>query len=331
MCKRLLVLSAAAVLRGTKSAAAGCRRVSSLSSWPWPRSAVALAAAAAGVSVPVGLAAGVMGRSSALAEGRAEDGIADNHAAIVREFMVDMTCDSCVSAVKAALEPIPGVSSVDVDLSAQTVRVTGTSTLPRLVDAVSSTGRVAQLIGIGSSSPQDFPGVSAAVAEFKGPSLFGVARMTQLAGDLAHVEITLDGLQPNRRHAVALHEYGDLTQGPSSTGRRYNPTGAAYGSLEGESRRAGDWGDLVADETGRAHRVHIDRHLQVWDVIGRAVVVYGIADSADCEERGERVAAAVVARSSGIGGNPKKLCSCDGTTIWDAGPDRVTPTQYSNM
>ena len=36
-----------------------------------------------------------------------------------------MTCDHCASAVRAEISKIPGVSGVDVDVAAGTVRVSG--------------------------------------------------------------------------------------------------------------------------------------------------------------------------------------------------------------
>jgi hypothetical protein len=54
---------------------------------------------------------------------------------------------------------------------------------------------------------------------------------------------------------------------------------------------------------------------QVWDIIGRALVVYEhSAHSTD----GDNVAA-VIARSAVAGDNTKKICACDGTLIWEAG------------
>ena len=54
---------------------------------------------------------------------------------------------------------------------------------------------------------------------------------------------------------------------------------------------------------------------QVWDIIGRALVVYEhAAHSTD----GANVAA-VIARSAVAGDNTKKICACDGTLIWEAG------------
>lgn len=40
-----------------------------------------------------------------------------------------MTCDHCVAAVSSAIAALPGVSDVDVDLSAGTVTVTSASAL----------------------------------------------------------------------------------------------------------------------------------------------------------------------------------------------------------
>ena len=39
--------------------------------------------------------------------------------------VVGMTCDHCASAVRAEIGKLPGVTGVDVDVAAGTVRVTG--------------------------------------------------------------------------------------------------------------------------------------------------------------------------------------------------------------
>jgi copper chaperone for superoxide dismutase len=58
----------------------------------------------------------------------------------------------------------------------------------------------------------------------------------------------------------------------------------------------------------------------VWDIIGRALVVYEHAEHG-CD--GANVAA-VIARSAVSGDNTKKICACDGTLIWEAG-DLIPP------
>lgn len=75
----------------------------------------------------------------------------------------------------------------------------------------------------------------------------------------------------------------------------------------------GDLGTLDADEKGEAFFSGVKPKLRAADLIGRSIVVYGTEDKSDAG-----VAAAVVARSAGVGENYKKLCTCDGTTIWEA-------------
>lgn len=53
--------------------------------------------------------------------------------------------------------------------------------------------------------------------------------------------------------------------------------------------------------------------LRVADLIGRSIVLYGTEDKAE-----PGIAAAVIARSAGVGENYKRICTCDGTTIWES-------------
>lgn len=53
--------------------------------------------------------------------------------------------------------------------------------------------------------------------------------------------------------------------------------------------------------------------LKVSELIGRSIVVYETEDKSD-----PGIAAAVVARSAGVGENYKKICTCDGVTIWES-------------
>lgn len=184
----------------------------------------------------------------------------------------------------------------------------------------------------------------AAVAEFKGEvyghgNVRGVVRFVQVDEDTTLIEGTLDGLAPGR-HALVIHQYGDTTKGLDSVGGVFDVVPAAgegalsdggrerdgddVGSIEGSSAgaaasgEAGRLGSVVADAEGHAvipSRV-IDGRVKVWDVIGRSLAVH------DDEGGG---AAAVLARSAGVGENLKKVCQCDGTVIWESSPDDFTP------
>ncbi|CAH1424836.1 unnamed protein product [Lactuca virosa] len=70
---------------------------------------------------------------------------------VMTEFMVDLSCEGCVKAVKNKLQTVNGVKSIDVDLSNQVVRIFGTLPVKTMAEALEQTGRKARLIGQGSS------------------------------------------------------------------------------------------------------------------------------------------------------------------------------------
>ncbi|KDO63677.1 hypothetical protein CISIN_1g020436mg [Citrus sinensis] len=147
---------------------------------------------------------------------------------LLTEYMVDMKCEGCVDAVKQKLQTVTGVKNVEVDLSNQVVRILGSSPLKTMTEALEQTGRKARLVGQGV--PEDFL-VSAAVAEFKGPDVFGVVRLAQVNMELARIEANFSGLSPGK-HGWSINEFGDLTKGAVSTGRVYNP------KIEGSAKEA---------------------------------------------------------------------------------------------
>lgn len=222
---------------------------------------------------------------------------------LMTEYMVDMKCEGCVNAVKNKLQIVDGVKSVEVDLESQVVRILGSTPLKSMTEALEQTGRKARLIGQGI--PEDFL-VSAAVAEFKGPDVFGVVRFAQVNMELSRIEANFSGLSPGK-HGWSINEFGDLTKGAASTGKVFNP------STEGVNKPLGDLGTLDTDENGNAFFSGVKEKLRVSDLIGRSIAVYGTDDKSD-----SGVAAAVIARSAGVGENYKKLCTCDGTTIWES-------------
>ncbi|XP_059641039.1 copper chaperone for superoxide dismutase, chloroplastic/cytosolic [Cornus florida] len=223
---------------------------------------------------------------------------------LLTEFMVDMKCEGCVNAVKNKIQTVNGVKNVEVDLSNQVVRVLGSSPVKTMTEALEQTGRKARLIGQGV--PEDFL-ISAAVAEFKGPVIFGVVRLAQVNMELARIEANFSGLSPGK-HGWSINEFGDLTKGAASTGKAFNP-----GNNMAEQEPLGDLGTLNVDESGEAFFSGVKQKLRVADLIGRSIAVYGSEDRSD-----PGLTAAVIARSAGVGENYKKLCTCDGTTIWEA-------------
>ncbi|KAL5215397.1 hypothetical protein ABZP36_006798 [Zizania latifolia] len=222
---------------------------------------------------------------------------------LMTEFMVDMKCEGCVTAVKNKLKTLEGIKNIEVDLNNQVVRVLGSLPVRTMLDALHQTGRDARLIGQGN--PNDFL-VSAAVAEFKGPVIFGVVRLAQVNMELARVEAIFSGLSPGK-HGWSINEFGDLTRGAESTGKVYNPSDYL------STKPLGDLGTLEAGENGETQFSASKEKLKIVDLIGRSIALYATEDRSD-----PGIAAAVIARSAGVGENYKKLCTCDGVTIWES-------------
>jgi copper chaperone for superoxide dismutase len=224
---------------------------------------------------------------------------------LLTEFMVDMKCEGCVKSVKNKLQDVNGIKNVEVDLTNQVVRILGTSSVKTMTEALEQTGRTARLIGQGV--PEDFL-ISAAVAEFKGPDIFGVVRLAQVNMELARIEANFNNLSPGK-HGWSINQFGDLTKGAASTGKIFR---SSNGTTVKEPP-VGDLGTVEVNEQGEAFFSGVKEKLRVADLIGRSIVVYKTEDKSD-----SGLTAAVIARSAGVGENYKKLCTCDGTTIWEA-------------
>ncbi|XP_042615358.1 copper chaperone for superoxide dismutase [Cyprinus carpio] len=226
------------------------------------------------------------------------------------EFAVQMSCDSCVNAVKGVLERDPGVQSVHVDLAKEQVLVETALTSLQVQSLIESTGRRAVLKGMGGSETD----LGAAVAMISGASQ-----------DRCLIDGTIDGLTPGA-HGLHVHELGDLTQDCMSCGDHFNPFRKQHGAPQDSERHVGDLGNITAAPDGRASFRLEDSQIKVWDVIGRSLVVDSGEDdlgrgkhplSKITGNSGERLACGVIARSAGLFQNPKQICACDGVTLWE--------------
>lgn len=79
--------------------------------------------------------------------------------------------------------------------------------------------------------------------------------------------------------------------------------------LSDEVPPIGNLGRVTASETDTSGFHVVSETIKVSEVIGRSIVISSFG--------GERIMCGVIARSSGLFQNPKKICTCDGITIWD--------------
>ena len=119
-----------------------------------------------------------------------------------------------------------------------------------------------------------------AVCVMKGDSaVTGTITFTQQDSSV-NVTGEITGLAPGK-HGFHVHEFGDNTNGCTSSGGHFNPHGKTHGSPTDEVRHAGDLGNVIAGEDGKAIINITDKQISLTgplSVIGRTVVVHADID-----------------------------------------------------
>ncbi|ALC40544.1 CCS, partial [Drosophila busckii] len=222
---------------------------------------------------------------------------------------------------------LEGMGRIDIDSAAGRLTIETVAPWSEVQDKIESTGRRAVLSGFGGQSAVALINNTGCVVD-RTP-VQGAVRFTTIAAEQAGVVVdgVVDGLEPGL-HGFHIHESGDVSKGCESVGDHYNPRNSPHGSPQAgaSQRHAGDLGNIRADETGRATFRFIDAGLDIWDIIGRSVVITSNADdmgeggnaqSLIDGNSGDRIACGIIARSAGILQNFKRICACDGVTLWD--------------
>ncbi|XP_072946838.1 copper chaperone for superoxide dismutase [Epargyreus clarus] len=201
------------------------------------------------------------------------------------------------------------------------------TTLPSTVvlDMVAKTsGKRAVLQGFGET--QSAVAMVSSQVCCKG-GVLGVVRFQESPDGALIADGSVDGLRPGL-HGLHVHDAGDLSQGCSTIGDHYNPHGSPHGGPTDplDRRHAGDLGNIVADERGRATFRIVDNVLKVWDIVGRSIAITERRDdlgrgtsplSKINGDSGSTIACGIIARSAGVFQNPKRICACDGVVVWD--------------
>lgn len=158
---------------------------------------------------------------------------------------------------------------------------------------IEATGRRAVLTGFGGKSCVSI------ISSNKIEALKGVVRFCAISDSTSGCVIdgAADGLQPNLKVAINVHEYGDVSSGCESVGSVFEQSSHSEKVVN-------------SDANGQLSFRIVDQHLNVSDLIGRSVVI----SKADSKER---LGCGIIARSAGIFENYKKICACDGVTLWE--------------
>lgn len=139
----------------------------------------------------------------------------------------------------------------------------------------------------------------AVVVPTQGNQAAGVVNFTKTEEGL-RLHATFEGLSPGR-HGFHIHESGDCSAADaSSAGAHFNPSGESHGR-PGSGSHAGDLGNVVADDQGRATLDVIIPDLALEGenaVVGRSIIVHAQPDDLRTQPTGgsgARLACGVIA------------------------------------
>ena len=144
----------------------------------------------------------------------------------------------------------------------------------------------------------------------------GLVRMVQVASNMTIIDLSIHGLSPGTYHAT-VRETGDISEGPESTGPIWE---AVKAKKEGTPAR-GVFG-MVEVGKGGVSTVFLDKPIQVWEMIGRSIVVARQQDGRFDKNDADTIVG-VIARSAGVWDNDKTVCSCSGKTVWEERKEQV--------
>lgn len=202
-----------------------------------------------------------------------------------------------------------GIKNINADLATQLISITGNAAPSSIVEAIQSTGRDAILRGSGRADNAAAVCILETHAADIASPVRGLIRMVQVAPAMTLLDMTLRGVSPGS-YNVSIRETGDISDGPLSTG-------GVWDLLAAKKEKRVAKGVLGTIEVGKSGlgSIFLDRPIEVWEMIGRSVVVSRKSDGLQKEDPDTLVG--VIARSAGVWDNDKTVCSCSGKTVWE--------------
>lgn len=127
----------------------------------------------------------------------------------------------------------------------------------------------------------------------------GVVMFTKMDNGIK-VVADISGLTPGD-HGFHIHEFGDCSApDAASAGGHFNPKRQQHGAPDSLPHHAGDLGNVVADDSGKAHYEWLDKSIALNGpntILGRSVVVHSSVDDFKTQPTGNsggRVACGIV-------------------------------------
>ena len=141
----------------------------------------------------------------------------------------------------------------------------------------------------------------AVLSPTEGNQTAGVVTVKSAGQGRVEGKANLTGLPPNSKHAIHIHQYGDLTsKDGKSAGDHYNPLGHKHALPDEKMRHAGDFGHRESDASGNATMQLVVDNIslagRLSPIIGRGLVVHAKPDdgSQPSGNAGDRIAVGVI-------------------------------------
>lgn len=158
--------------------------------------------------------------------------------------------------------------------------------------------------GAGAAGNDSCPMPAALVAVMqptKGNTTAGKVRFTAVEGGV-RIVADISGLTPGGKHAIHIHEFGDVSaEDGSAAGGHYNPGGHPHGGPEADHHHAGDLGNLTADAAGNAHYELVAKGVSLCcggtPLVGHSVIIHAKEDDLSSQPAGNagpRIAQGVI-------------------------------------
>ncbi|WBW72017.1 superoxide dismutase Sod1 [Schizosaccharomyces osmophilus] len=95
------------------------------------------------------------------------------------------------------------------------------------------------------------------------------------------VSVDLKGSDANAKRGFHIHQFGDNTNGCTSAGPHFNPTGTTHGDRAASVRHVGDLGNVAADASGEIKAKFVDSVITLYgphNIVGRTIVIHAGED-----------------------------------------------------
>ena len=166
----------------------------------------------------------------------------------------------------------------------------------------------------------------------------GLVRMVQVSAGTTVFDLMVRGVTPGLLYRATIREHGNLSGGPASTGPVFD---AVQAKTEGRpavvndgmknTGARGELGTFKVDGATGEGKMFVDRPVQVWEIVGRGIVVSklgrqgkgSVGDGGVDDRDDPDILVGVIARSAGVWDNEKTVCSCTGKTLWQERREHV--------